>query len=219
MLQDLFSLPAHQIDAHFGFEIERIERELFLAAKCLRPEGNLSNLGHVLHHGHQTWVGLEPQVILTPYEELLLMCSHLKPKAGETFVDLGAGYGRLGLVLHFFYPEVAFLGHELVLERVEEGNRIFQKEKCQRATLMATDLTDPRFVLPGADYYFIYDYGKVDHIRATLKAIEAMADKRSFKVIARGLGTRSIIEHEHPWLSDVYPVIREKNFAIYSMSS
>jgi len=45
-----------------------------------------------------------------------------------------------------------------------------------------------------------------------------MADKMKFKVIARGKGSRSIIEHEHPWLSQVFEVHHEENFSIYSMS-
>lgn len=219
MSHNLFSLNPEKVDLHFGYEVDRIERDLYLSARNLRPEGNLSNLSHVLHDGHQTWVGLEPQVILTPYDELVMICHHLLPKEGETMIDLGAGYGRLGLVLHHLCPAVKFIGYELVRERVEEGNRIFQKENCRNAELFTTDLTATDFTLPEADYYFIYDYGKTEHIRKTLKQIEVMADRKNIKVIARGLGTRSIIEHEHPWLSQVYPVIREKNFAIYSMSS
>jgi hypothetical protein len=219
MIHNLFSLSSEEVDKHFGYEVDRIERDLFLSAKNLRPDGNLTNLSHVLHGGNQTWVGLEPQVILTPYDELLLICQHLSPKAGQTMVDLGAGYGRLGLVLHKICPGVKFIGHELVSERVVEGNRIFDRENCEAARLFTTDLTNDEFILPEADFYFIYDYGKVEHIRKTMKQIEVMADKRNIKVIARGLGTRSIIDHEHPWLSQVYPVIREKNFAIYSMSS
>lgn len=218
MIPNLFTRPSEEVDAHYGFEVERIERELFLQAKKLRPEGNLSNLSQGLHEGHQTWVGLEPQVILTPYEELVLLCRHLNPKAGEHLVDLGAGYGRLGLILHELYPESFFTGYELVSERVAEGKRIFKKWNCERATLITQDLTSPSFSLPEADHYFIYDYGKVAHIRQTLKQLEVLADTKKFKVIARGKGTQSLIEYEHPWLAEIYPVIREENFSIYSMS-
>ena len=70
--------------------------------------------------------------------------------------------------------------------------------------------------IPQAQYYFIYDYGKVSHIRRTLKQLEDLTTKQRFKVIARGKGCRSIIEYEHPWLCELNPVIHEENFSIYS---
>jgi hypothetical protein len=209
-------MPSPEIDQYFGLEVSRIEGDLFKAAKSLRPTGNLSNLSHVLHDGHQTWVGLDPQVLLTPYQELVHLCEILSPQAGEHMVDLGAGYGRPALVLHALYPEVYFTGFELVQERVEEGNRVLRQQGCHKARLVTQDLTDPLFQLPQAEYYFIYDYGKVCHIRQTLKEISRLADLRKFKVIARGNGSRSLIEHEHPWLSQILPVHQEENFSIYS---
>lgn len=216
MHNELFSLSSPEIDQYFGLQVNDIEESLYHAAKTLRPQGDLSNLGHVLHQGHQTWVGLEPETLQTPYQELVKVCHHLKPLSGQQMIDLGAGYGRLGLVLHHFYPGVLFKGYELVPERVVEGNRVFEKFNCDKAKLYTQDLTDREFKLPKADFYFIYDYGKVAHIRETLKQIEAFTDSGKFKVIARGKGTRSIIEHEHPWLSQINPVIHEDNFSIYS---
>lgn len=216
MHNELFSLSSPEIDRYFGLKVNEIEESLYHAAKSLRPMGNLSNLGHVLHQGHQTWVGLEPETLQTPYQELVRLCEHLQLKSGELMVDLGAGYGRLGLVLHELYKGVLFKGYELVSERVMEGNRVFENFSCINARLFTQDLTDPAFKIPRADYYFIYDYGKVAHIRETLKQIENFTDSGKFKVIARGKGTRSIIEHEHPWLSQINPVIHEENFSIYS---
>lgn len=213
----LFISSPELVDQHFGFQIKDIEHSLFLAAKELRPSGNLSNLSHVLHHGHQTWVGLDPQTLNTPYAELQLLCELLKPKADEHVVDLGAGYGRLGVVLFHLFPEVRFTGYELVKERVQEGNRVFKQLGYAKGELITADLTH-NFKLPVANYYFIYDYGKVAHIRQTLSELEELADTHRFKVIARGQGVRSLIEHEHPWLADVYPVQREEYFSIYSMT-
>ncbi|WP_408096024.1 methyltransferase [Peredibacter sp. HCB2-198] len=213
----LFISPSEEVDEYLGFRINDIEHDLFLKARDLRPDGDQNNLGHVLHGGHQTWVGLDPQTLNTPYSELKLLCDVLKPKSDELMVDLGAGYGRLGVVLAHLYPEVQFLGYELVEERVQEGNRIFEKLGYEKGKLMTADLTH-NFKLPVAQYYFIYDYGKVAHIRQTLKELEALADNHSFTVIARGKGVQSIIEHEHPWLADIYPIHREEKFSIYSMT-
>jgi protein-L-isoaspartate O-methyltransferase len=214
----LFTLSSAQIDEHFGLRINTIEHELFLKAKSLRPQGDLSNLSQVLHDGHQTWVGLDPQTLQTPYAEVVHLCELLKLKAGEHLVDLGAGYGRVGLVLHHYNSGVRFTGYELVQERVIEGDRVLKQFDSDNLKLHTQDLMDPNFVIPEAQYYFLYDFGKVAHIRHVLKQLEERAFKDRFKIVARGKGSRSIIDHEHPWLSQTYPARHEENFSIYSMS-
>lgn len=211
-------MTSEEMDKKFGLKINEIEDNLLKAARTLRPDGDMDNLGSVLHDGSQTWIGLDPQTLNTPYEELIRLCEVLKPKSGSHMVDLGAGYGRLGLILSEMCPGVIFSGYELVSERVDEGNRVFRERGLHDCKLMTQDLTDPAFKIPPADYYFIYDYGKVAHIRQTMKQLETLADKIKFKVIARGKGSRSIIEFEHPWLSQVFDVHHEENFSIYSMS-
>ncbi len=217
-ITELFSLTSPEIDRHYGLEVDATEKSLYLMARDLRPEGNLANLGHVLHNGHQTWVGLDPQTLLTPYSELVQICELLAPQSGESMIDLGAGYGRLGLVLSELDLDVAFSGYELVSERVSEGNRVFENLGIKKSKLYCQDLTLESFAVPYANYYFLYDYGKVSHIRQTLKQLEELARYHRFKVIARGNGSRSIIDYEHTWLSQIYPAHHEKNFSIYSMS-
>lgn len=211
-------MTSEEMDKKFGLKINEIEDNLLKAARNLRPDGDMDNLGSVMHDGSQTWIGLDPQTLNTPYDELIRLCEVLKPRPGTHMVDLGAGYGRLGLILSEMCPGVSFSGYELVSERVDEGNRVFLERGLHHCKLMSQDLTDPAFKIPSADYYFIYDYGKVAHIRQTMKQLEALADKIKFKVIARGKGSRSIIEFEHPWLSQVFDVHHEENFSIYSMS-
>lgn len=214
-MRDFHLKTPAEIDDHYGLAIGEIEKSLYSEAKVLRPLGNLHNLGEVLHGGHQTWIGLDPQTLNTPYSELATISDLLNPSAGELMVDLGAGYGRLGLVLHEKYPGVKFQGLELVKERVDEGNRVFLETGCVNAELFVQDLMDEEFSLPIAEYYFLYDFGKTEHIRKTLRQLESIADLHHFKVIARGKGSRSIIDFEHPWLTclDVHV---EENYSIYS---
>jgi len=121
-------------------------------------------------------------------------------------------------VLNALYPKAHFIRYEYVPERVLEGKRIFLENNCAQCSLFVQDLTAPDFVLPAAEFYFLYDYGTVSHIRKTLAQLEVMALKKAFKVIARGKGTRSLVQYEHPWLCDVYPPIHEEHFSIFSMS-
>ena len=209
---------SEQLDEVLGFNIPAIENALLGEARELNPEGTHKTWGQTLHGGNQTWVGLSHQTLQTPYNELKHICELLNPPAGSTIVDLGAGYGRLGLVLAGMYPEVNFIGYEYVKERVVEGSRILNHLRCERARLLEKDLTRDDFFLPAAEFYFLYDYGTVAHIRKTLGQIEQLASKQNFKLVARGKGTRSLIQYEHPWLSQVYPAIHEEQFSIFSMS-
>jgi SAM-dependent methyltransferase len=206
------------VDSALGFRVPEIERGLFRKARDLTPLGNLETWGSNLHNGNQTWVGLAPETLQTPYAELAQIWNILRPPRTGKVVDLGAGYGRMALVLKQIHPDFKFEGFEFVQERVEHGNEILKSLDCDKATLIRQDLTAADFKLPEADYYFIYDYGKIPHIRATLKQLSEMADHRRFKVIARGKGVRGLIEKEHPWLSQVYAPHHEENFSIYFMS-
>ena len=213
---DIFDHPSEEIDRFYGFRIDFIEADLLKTAKTMRPEGVMANFSEALYQGHEVWIGLDPQVLNTPYDELVQLCRFLSPDADEIMVDLGAGYGRLGLVLNTYFPKTKFLGYELVSERVEEGQRIFKERNCENAQLLCQDLMHEEFELPVAQYYFIYDFGKVAHIRRILEKLEKLADHHHFKVIARGKGVRSLIEHEHKWLTSLNDVHHEEHFSIYS---
>ena len=228
LCRDLFSSPddsyesarlhAEALDQQLGLRVAEIEGALLDLARKIMPDGSHKTWGQGLHQGNQTWVGLSHQTLQTPYNELRLLCEHLNPAANTTMVDLGAGYGRLGLVLAGLFPEVHFLGLEYVPERVLEGSRVLESLGCSRARLMIQDLAASDFSLPEAEYYFLYDFGNVSQIRRTLSQMEEMALKKNFKVIARGKGSRSLIQYEHPWLSQVYPAHHHEHFSVYSMS-
>jgi SAM-dependent methyltransferase len=212
-----FDQESSLIDRALGFEIKEIEGVILSRAKCELPDGNHRTWGEKIHQGSQTWVGLHEEVLQTPYPELKEACDFLRPRPGESFVDLGCGYGRLGILLERFYPGVKFLGYELVPERVVEGNRIFKKFGCEHAHLYEQDLTDFDFVPPDAQYYFLYDYGKVAHIRSTLEQLSSIADSRHFSLVARGKGVRSLVERDFPWLLTHAPFYMP-NFTIYRTS-
>ena len=203
---------SRELDREIGFKVTEIETDLIRRAREVRPEGHLWSLGQGLHNGSQTWIGLDPETIQTPYDELAEIILNLELTGTEKVLDLGAGYGRMGLVLHAFYPGCQFEGIELVPERVAEGNRIFEAHQIH-GHLFVSDLSDPDFILPDADVYFLYDFGELPHIRNILRKLP---DQKKFQLIARGKGSRNLIDLEFPWLSDVYPVKRFDNYAIYS---
>ncbi len=207
------------VDKILGYNIDSLEMALLKRAKRLAPDGDMKVWGRLLHNGSQSWVGLTPQQLQTTYNELWQICELLKPKKGSSFVDLGAGYGRLALVLNLFAPQVKFIGYEIVSERVLEGNRLFHLLGLTQASLLEQDLSKEDFIIPDADYYFMYDFGDSEHIRRILTQLEFVADRRPIRVVVRGDYSRHQVQNFYPWLSQVFPAYHEEKFSVYSSAS
>lgn len=202
------------IDSELGFCVYSIEDNLIEKAKKISKDGNVKSWGKLLHKGSQSWVGLNPKQLQTTYREFFDILNFLPPSDKTTFCDLGAGYGRFGLVLNLMNNKSKFIGFEISKARVDEGNRIFNKYNCLNSKLICQDLVDPSFFIPESDVYFIYDYGLETHIKHTLEQISTIADTKKIAIIARGRGVRSIIHYKHPWLTVVEP-IETDSYAIY----
>ena len=83
------------------------------------------------------------------------MLSVLNLKSVDTVVDLGAGFGSMGLVLHKHFETSHFVGVEIVRARGVEGMRIFKQRGASHVKMMVTDAANPEFQLPSAQVYFI----------------------------------------------------------------
>jgi hypothetical protein len=108
------------VDAWLGLQIERVERELVEQGCRSRAPGSSGD-------HQQLWFGLATQSLLTPYNEIREILERIKPRPGETVVDLGAAYGRMGFVIARHFPGVGFVGYEYVGERVKESERCLER--------------------------------------------------------------------------------------------
>lgn len=207
---------ANLLDKILGFRIRYIEEMLIYAARGFEPDGSHETWGPTIHEGAQTWVGLDIQTLQTPYSEIHRILHLLKLKPYQHVIDLGAAYGRMGVVIGGLYLKNIFTGYEYVSTRVDEGNRVYAELGFQRCKLHTQDLFSKNFELPEADIYFIYDYGQVEHIEHTLRQIETLAHKRPVKVVVRGKFTKRIIANSHPWLDLQYEGKVTEMFSIYS---
>jgi hypothetical protein len=207
---------ANMVDKILGFRLRYIEEMLIAEARGFEPEGTHETWGPKLHQGAQTWVGLDLQTLQTPYSECLRILQLLKIRPYQHVIDLGAAYGRMGVVIGGLYIKNFFTGFEYVKARVDEGNRVLRELGFYRCSLIQQDLAGPTFELPEADIYFIYDYGQVEHINRTLNQIETIAHKRPVKVVVRGKFTKKIISESRPWLDLCYEGKLEELFSIYT---
>jgi hypothetical protein len=161
------------------------------------------------------WVGLPTRALLTPYSELRALLAHLAPHPGDTVVDLGAGYGRLGFVLGRHYPGTGFVGYECVKERVDETRRCLDPLAYPGVRMELADLSDPAFSPAPAKFYFVYDFGARSAIEKALQDLRLIARDRAIVVVGRGRSCRDAIERQHPWLSQVVAPEHFTRFSIY----
>lgn len=203
------------LDSILDFRVRFVEEMLLYQAAGFDPDGNHETWGPKIHNGVQTWVGLDNETLQTPYCDILRILQLLKLRPYQEVIDLGAAYGRMGVVLGGIYPKNSFIGFEYVKERVSEGNRLYQKLGLKNSILHCRDLGSPVFKLPLADVYFIYDFGQVEHILKTLKEIEELSVRRPLRVVVRGKWSQEIIEKQFPSYDLLYEGRLEKPFQIY----
>lgn len=92
------------------------------------------------------------------YSTILLALHTLKLAKDSKVIDLGSGYGRVGLVCALLRPDVHFIGYEFVSHRVKNA-----KESCHALGLekslsfVTQDLSLKEFKIPDADVYYLYD--------------------------------------------------------------
>lgn len=199
-------LHATQVDRWLGLDISTIEEKLRLTGSRLPPPREATK------DKQELWFGLAPQDLVTPYIELRSMLEELSPRSGETVVDLGAAYGRMGLVLARHFPRVNFIGYEYVAERVRAGQAAMSRARATNATLEQVDLANPQFRPASGEYYFIYDFGTDKAIEKILYDLKRLSLVKPLTLIARGRRCRYAIDRTHQWL-----IKNEAQEAVYTI--
>ena len=161
------------------------------------------------------WIGLEPQMLLTPFSEIRWMLEKLAPKAGDRIVDFGAAYGRMGFVLARHFAKCEFVGYEYVGERVQDGKKALARFGASRARLEHADLTSDDFKIPDAQIYFIYDFGTPKAIEKILYRLRRSGNPEA-RIVCRGRHCRYLIEQNHSWLVNAFPQEPERRLTIYA---
>lgn len=206
---------SEMIDRLLGYESNRIEQELLDQYQPYNKP-SVEGVPSSPYEGTQTWIGLCPQALNTPYSEIVHSISYLKARAPKTVVDLGAGYGRVGVVLSSLLPDTKFIGYEVLSVRLREAERVFQKLGLKNCEMRCEDILDKEFRLPEAGVYFIYDFSDPHDLRVILKKLSAKLDRDKFFLIAKGKGIRSMIQLKYPEFWACNGAIHGKEWSIYS---
>ncbi len=154
------------------------------------------------------------------YSTILLSLHAVQVKSGDLIVDLGSGYGRVGLVYALLRPDTKSIGFEFVPHRVRvanEASEYFSLEK--NLDFRAQDLSLGNFKIPEAAIYYMYDPFTEDTYQYVLDQIVAFSKKRSITIVTKGNGSKWLnkVAKENNWPSP--KVLDEGNLCLFKTTS
>lgn len=209
---------SRKLDKRLGFNIFKIESKL---AKNFRHyssevqwDDDCRDKDPYLEN-REGWIGLDPQVLLTPYNELAKIFDVLKEKDIRSIVDFGCAYGRVGIVSSYFFKDASFAGYEFVSKRIKEARRVYELQKMSNYNLIECDILDDSFEFPRANLYFIYDFGRIPDLKKILGKLAGIMGDQNFYLVARGEEVQSLILNFFAEFRKEN-IRKEKNFLIYS---
>ena len=203
---------AHTLDRELGL---LADAELLVSREApVDPKNSPDSL-------EQTWAHLSPDLFQTPYSELCDIVEHLhklRPLGGSQWCELGAAYARLAFVLHAFDPEIGYQGFEIDAARVVRAQQALERYGISPSVLSRRNLLEVKASeFARFDVFFCFDLGLRSSMSAVMDQIRLSTQVRPrlITMIARGRQSRDVIDHEHPWLSQVHPPEHLDHFSIY----
>jgi tRNA G46 methylase TrmB len=205
---------AKELDRRLGYKIPRIEVKLQQKYRAYDTFNDQSNRKQHFTGG-QTWIGLHPQVLQTPYNDIFEALDHLSVYEIDSIVDIGAAYGRVGLVASVVFPEASFKGYELVKKRQVEGNRIYRKYGLENCNILHKNVLEDDFVIPDAQIYFIYDFSEWEDIYDILNVLSKRVEDYDFFLVFHGDRIESIFKNKFKNIWKRYSDKRFNDLNIY----
>lgn len=121
------------------------------------------------------------------YSTLLTALRYLNPSQGSRLVDLGSGYGRLGLVIGLLRPDIDFLGYEFVKHRVEMATLSAENLSLQDHVHFYTqDLSLKEFHIPEAEIYYMYDPFSEETYQHVLRQLVEISHHKKITIATKG---------------------------------
>lgn len=210
-------IQSKRLDRKLGFKIPKIEVKLQQKYRDYYRGNDLSNKKQHFE-GTQTWIGLHPQVLQTPYSDIYECLTSLENKDVDNIIDIGAGYGRIGIVANSIFPNASFKGYEIVKKRSDEGNRIFEKWGITDCMVVNENVLEEDFVLPEAQIYFIYDFSEQEDISLILRQIESRTHSKEYFLITKGDRIDSLIDKKYSFKNFKF-FKKYKDMTIYQSQS
>lgn len=201
------------LDKELGYKTSKIENKL---SQIYRPydlgEDPTNRKKHF--QGAQAWIGLHPQALQTTYNEVFAVFKYLSQFDIQKVIDIGAGYGRVGLVMSSFFPKADFFGIEIIPQRVIEGNRIFEKFNLKNCEMIYQDVCREFESLPKADVYFIYDFSEESGFDFVLEKIFRKREENFF-LVTHGERTDNLMKKKYKGFWHRAEIVSNTRLRIY----
>ncbi|MDH5582184.1 MAG: hypothetical protein OEY33_09795 [Bdellovibrionales bacterium] len=211
-------IHAKKLDKLIGYRIAKIEVKLLQKYKAYYKEAGETNR-KTYFEGTQTWFGLHPQVLQTPYNDIYEALSSLKDQQISRVVDIGSAYGRVGLITKNIFPKASFIGFEIVKKRADEANRVFGKYNLINCEVVNKNILSDDFILPEADVYFIYDFSDREDIKKAIMLICKRMKSKKFFLFARGDSVESILKKKINFILSKTRYLPDSLIRIYEFRS
>jgi hypothetical protein len=125
--------------------------------------------------------------VQSSYSTALVALRYLNPAKGSRFVDLGSGYGRIGLVVGLMRPDINFVGYEHVNHRVDiAASASLNLGMSQHVRFSNQDLSSADFQIPIAETYYIYDSFSDSTYQHILPQLAQIARQKKITIITKG---------------------------------
>jgi precorrin-6B methylase 2 len=96
--------------------------------------------------------------VQTSYSTIMKVLERLQLNERAHLIDLGSGFGRVGLTTGLWREDLRFSGYEFVGHRVTSSNISAKRAGIEsRVQFMQQDLSEANFQIPVADAYYLYD--------------------------------------------------------------
>lgn len=106
----------------------------------------------------KVWSGIYTgEVISTPISVLKEASDYLQIRPGEKFVDIGSGHGLPSMVFGALNPNVEVVGYEIIRPKVMASQKSANKYGLENVSFILQDLSDPKFKLPPANYFYFFN--------------------------------------------------------------
>lgn len=178
-----------------SFEENLVRTDDFLAPSLYRAFDGLDDLFAIHFEGDQRMkahaserlyegAGREVQ---TSYAQIFSVLDHLKLREGAHLVDLGSGFGRMGLVAGLWRDDLKFTGYEFFGHRVDVSRASTKRlGLSDRVSFYEQDLSDPNFKIPSADVYYMYDPFTAETYERVIARLLDVGRTRAVSVVTKG---------------------------------
>lgn len=125
--------------------------------------------------------------VQSSYSTTISAFQYLNLAKGSSFIDLGSGYGRIGLILGLMRPDIQFAGYEFVKERVDIANKASIRLAINdHVQFIAQDLSDPIFKIPMANTYYIYDSFTDETYVTIMDQLQRISQSKRITIVTKG---------------------------------